>query len=157
MIPLLKRLGFIDESNAPLAPYREYRDSGKSRGIMAQQIRTAYKDLFLASEYAYKLKREEIISKLNTLLGTPADDPQTPKVASTFLELSKLADFDNVNTEDVSTPLIEECKPINSTPTTQNPVPKLGISYTINLNLPATNDVEVFNAIFKALKEHLLR
>jgi hypothetical protein len=37
------------------------------------------------------------------------------------------------------------------------PVAKLGITYTINLNLPATTDVEVFNAIFKALKENLLR
>jgi hypothetical protein len=31
-----------------------------------------------------------------------------------------------------------------------------GISYTINLNLPATTDVEVFNAIFKSLKENIL-
>jgi hypothetical protein len=30
-------------------------------------------------------------------------------------------------------------------------------SYTINLNLPETTDVEVFNAIFRSLKEHLLK
>lgn len=33
----------------------------------------------------------------------------------------------------------------------------LNIGYTINLNLPATKNVEVFNAIFKSLKEHLLQ
>jgi hypothetical protein len=33
---------------------------------------------------------------------------------------------------------------------------KLGLSYTINLNLPATTEIEVFNAIFKSLREHLL-
>lgn len=32
----------------------------------------------------------------------------------------------------------------------------LNLSYTINLNLPATPDVAVFNAIFKSLKENLL-
>ena len=32
----------------------------------------------------------------------------------------------------------------------------LRLGYTINLNLPATTDVAVFNAIFKSLKEHLL-
>lgn len=32
----------------------------------------------------------------------------------------------------------------------------LRLRYTINLNLPATTDVAVFNAIFKSLKEHLL-
>ena len=31
---------------------------------------------------------------------------------------------------------------------------KLG--YTINLNLPATSDIAVFDAIFKSLREHLL-
>ena len=33
---------------------------------------------------------------------------------------------------------------------------QLGISDTINLNLPAMTQVEVFNAIFKSLKEHIL-
>jgi len=158
-IPLLKKLGFIDEANVPQIPYREYRDPTKSKVIIANQIRVAYKELFAANEYANKLKREEVLSKLNSLLGTPVDDPYTPKAAATFIELSKLGDFENVISEvnpvesyqkpdDVQS----EVKIIQS-----NTMPKLGISYTINLNLPATNDVEVFNAIFKALKEHLLR
>jgi hypothetical protein len=33
----------------------------------------------------------------------------------------------------------------------------LNLSYTINLNLPETSDVEVFNAIFRSLKENLLK
>jgi hypothetical protein len=32
----------------------------------------------------------------------------------------------------------------------------VNLSYTINLNLPATSDQAVFNAIFKSLREHLL-
>jgi len=34
---------------------------------------------------------------------------------------------------------------------------RLRLSYTINLNLPATTEIEVFNAIFKSLRENLLR
>jgi len=33
----------------------------------------------------------------------------------------------------------------------------LNLSYTINLNLPASSDIAVFNAIFKSLKDNLLR
>ena len=33
----------------------------------------------------------------------------------------------------------------------------LNLGYNINLNLPATSDPAVFNAIFRALKEHLLQ
>jgi hypothetical protein len=32
----------------------------------------------------------------------------------------------------------------------------MNLSYTINLNLPATSDISVFNAIFKSLKENML-
>ena len=31
------------------------------------------------------------------------------------------------------------------------------VSYTINLNLPETTDPDVFNAIFRSLREHLLK
>jgi uncharacterized protein YqiB (DUF1249 family) len=152
MIPLLKKIGFIDEANVPTVAYRVYRDEKKSKIIMAQQVRSAYKDLFAANEYAYKLKKEDIISKLNTVLGTPADDKTTPKVAATFLALCNLADFESKETIEMEEPLAKEEKE-----TLGQFLPKLGISYTINLNLPATTDIEVFNAIFKALKENLLK
>jgi len=32
----------------------------------------------------------------------------------------------------------------------------MNLSYTINLNLPATTEIAVFNAIFKSFKENLL-
>ena len=35
-------------------------------------------------------------------------------------------------------------------------VPFAGLRYNIKVHLPATKDVEVYNAIFKSLKEHLL-
>ena len=31
-----------------------------------------------------------------------------------------------------------------------------GLRYNVEIHLPATKDVEVYNAIFKSLKEHLL-
>jgi hypothetical protein len=33
----------------------------------------------------------------------------------------------------------------------------VNLGYTINLHLPATSDIAVFNAIFKSLREHILR
>lgn len=152
MIPLFKRLGFIDEASVPTIAYRDYRDDNKSKLILAQRVKISYSDLFSSSEYAYTLKKEEIISKLNTLLGTPKDDKVIPKVAATFLELCTLSDFEGKSLESEKIEQVPENKEIGSSTST-----KLGISYTINLNLPATADVEVFNAIFKSLKEHILK
>lgn len=153
MIPLMKRLGFIDDANVPNENYRQYRDENNSKAIMAQQVKIAYKDLFAANEYANTLGRDEVITKLTTVLGTPADDKTTPKVAGTFLALCAMADFGGKVAE------LPKGKEKAGKPTggsLQGQLPTLGISYTINLNLPASTDIEVFNAIFKALKENLL-
>jgi len=152
MIPFLKRLGFIDQANVPTKVYSDFRDESKTKVIMAQQIKSAYGLLYTAHTYAHKLKKDEIISKLYSVLGASKDDKTIPKVAATFLALCKVADFEG------EIPPPEQKETIGKGVDTQPPsLVKLGISYTINLNLPATTDIEVFNAIFKALKENLLK
>jgi hypothetical protein len=159
MIPLLKRLGFIDQANIPTQAYRDFREDSLSGGVMAQRLREAYRPLFDANEYAYKLEKKELQSKLKSLTGAAEDDPNITNVAGTFLELSKLAAWDGA----VQRSKRESLQPNNLTETFDNTgreqlfKGRFGLSYTINLNLPATTDIEVFNAIFKSLRENLLR
>jgi hypothetical protein len=164
MIPLMKNLGFLDSSNQPTQAYKDYRDDHVSGQIMAQQVKTAYDDLFKASEFAYKLNKEQTTSKLKTILGVGDNDTTLPNVVGTFLELVKLAEFDNKTKHsnkkhdgnEEKPPLVNQLT--NPIATNQNGDDvKFGISYTINLNLPATTEIEVFNAIFKSLKENLLK
>jgi hypothetical protein len=157
MIPLLKRLEFIDQANVPTQAYKDFRDSAQSKSVMASQIRKAYDSLFAASEFAFKLSKTDLLSKLKTITGAADNDPALSAAGSTFIELVKLADFEadpKTHGKHKVTPV--EISPNNSNPPTPPSGQKLGISYTINLNLPATTEVEVFNAIFKSLKEHIL-
>jgi len=150
-IPLLKKLGFIDESQIPTKMYNDYRDDNKSKVIMAKAIKSAYSELYSVNEYAHKLSKSEIISKLISVLGTSKNDKRVPRVTSTFLELIKLADFEAIEPKEERE---EEEKTEDEITTITK---RIGIAYTINLNLPATSDIEVFNAIFKSLKENLLK
>jgi hypothetical protein len=163
LIPLLKKLGFIDQANVPTESYRVYRDPSQSKKVMAEQIRNAYSDVYQANEYAHELDKEELISKLRTLTGAGEDDRNVPIVASTFLELAKLADFsleDRSNNSDVSQEPPKKFEPEHFPESKSLPHKShrtnFGISCTINLNLPATTDIEVFNAIFKSLRENIL-
>jgi hypothetical protein len=162
LIPLLKKLGFVDQANVPTEAYRLYRDNARSQKIMAQQLRSAYSDLYQTHEYAHELGKEELVSKLRILTGAGEDDRNIRDVASTFLELRKLADFSNGEVENQKAvlespkqPEFEQNLQIKA-PTHKARHASFGISYTINLNLPATTDIEVFNAIFKSLKENIL-
>ena len=154
MIPLLKQLRFLDSANIPTQAYKDFRDDSSSGTILAQKIIDAYSDLFTANEYAYKLAKKELTSKLKTVLGASDDDPNLPRVVCTFMELVKLANFESKESKKPEKIISEERqveeKKVISKET------KLGISYTINLNLPATTEIEVFNAIFKSLREHIL-
>lgn len=158
MIPLMKRLGFIDQANVPTQTYRAFRDKSLSGNVMAERLREAYKSLFMANEYAWKLSKKELQEKLKSLLGAGEDDQAIPTVASTFLELSKLANWEGTAPH-VKASVKEDGEPQVDRPDVLAGVFKgrLGLSYTINLNLPATTEIEVFNAIFKSLRENLLR
>lgn len=159
MIPLLKRLGFIDQANVPTQSYKDFREDTLSGAVMAQRLRDAYKPLFDANEYAYKLEKRELQSKLKSLTGAAEDDPNIPNVAGTFLELSKLAAWDAGGLRPKKDAL-QTTGPSGAGEQAEREqffTGRLGLSYTINLNLPATTEIEVFNAIFRSLRDNLLR
>ena len=71
--------------------------------------------------------------------------------------LKKMANFDEVISEEISPQVIQNENPVMQIPNRNMLVEEgLNLSYTINLNLPSTTDINVYNAIFKSLKEHLL-
>jgi hypothetical protein len=160
MIPLLKRLGFLDAANAPTQAYKDFREPSLSGLVMAERLRDAYSLLFKANEYAWKLAKPELVSKLRSLTGAAEDDANIPNVASTFLELSKLAKWEGGATK--PKPAGTESQGAAGGGIERGDGDEefgggLRLGYTINLNLPATTEIEVFNAIFKSLRENLLR
>ncbi len=161
MIPLLKKLGFLTQDGIPTENYKKYRHSIHGPSTLAAAIRAAYKELFLANEYANQLSRGEVEEIVKTMTGAKEDSRVVAAIAATFDELCKLADFETEPYTAEPQPEVIAVKSEEKTPMIPPQVPafhgkKLNLSYTINLNLPATTDIEVFNAIFKSLKEHLL-
>jgi Family of unknown function (DUF5343) len=162
LIPLLKRLDFIDAANAPTATYKNFRDDDHSGSIMSSAVKQAYSSVFNANEYAYKLSRSDLNKKLISLLGTSEDDPNITSISGTLTELFKLSDFESSHSKQKNTKQKTiDTESNTEDKTTQPPGQTLskhqfGLSYTINLNLPATTDIQVFNAIFKSLKENIL-
>jgi hypothetical protein len=162
MIPLLKRLGFLDAANTPTQAYKEFREKSLSGSVMAERLRDAYSPLFKASEYAWKLTKPELMSKLRSLTGAAEDDANIASVAATFLELSKLANWEGGMPKRKVVGNESQGATGGTTGTgSENGREELEgwlrLGYTINLNLPATTEIEVFNAIFKSLRENLLR
>jgi hypothetical protein len=155
MIPLMKKLGFIDPANVPTQAYRDVRDPAQAGRVMAERMREAYRTLFNANEYIYKVDKPTLMAKLRSILGAGEDDANIQYVAGTFTELSKMAAWEGTAAMRLNPPA--ETHQEGGAGGVGKELGRIGLSYTINLNLPATTEIEVFNAIFKSLRENLLR
>jgi hypothetical protein len=163
-IPFLKRLNFLESDGRPTDVYKRFRNADSSGAAMAEAMRAGYRDLFQRNEYAYKLSDDKLKNLVVEITGKEPSDATVRAITGSFKECNQLADFeaDPDIKEDTVEP--ESVKPLerNRSIVTKQDADKalarrnIGFSYTINLNLPETTDVEVFNAIFKALKENLL-
>ena len=155
IIPVLKDLKFLSADGAPTQRYQDYRDHSKSKAVMAEALREAYADLFHISERPGDADRAAIKGKFKSAHNV--SDQIANLQTATFYSLLKLADLNAA----IPAPAvvasakksIQEDKPAGSQPFLTN-LPNL--RYNIEVHLPATKDIDVYNAIFKSLKEHLI-
>ena len=128
---------------------------------MGQAVKEAYGDLFLLKANPTNVDRELIEGKFKSAHNT---SPLLAKLmANTFFALLPFADLkasdatrspvtktnesDKSHEEDIEKQAQSQHRTGAHRPT---------LHYNIQIHLPATKDIEVFNAIFKSLKEHLL-
>lgn len=161
IIGLLKDLGFLSTDGTPTDRYHAYRDKSKSKVVIAEALREAYGDLFHLNETPTEADRDAIVGKFKSAHNTT--DRVAEQQARTFFSLLKLADLKGKAPGKMATPKPE---PEKEESPKREPPPKVeappvspafsGFRYNIEIHLPPTKDPEVYNAIFKALKEHLL-
>jgi Family of unknown function (DUF5343) len=170
VIPLLKTLGFLTPDGIPTNRYLEYRNPAQSRRVMGDAVHEAYGDLFTIkanpTESDFDLIEGKFRSALNATTNT------SKYMASTFYALLELADTETpvglTEPPKVQQGKLEERNEVSTKPPASPHVAvsekaignshsqSTALHYNIQIHLPATKDVEVFNAIFKSLREHLL-
>lgn len=159
IIPLLKDLGFLASDGSPTKRYHDYRDASRSKKVLGEAIREAYEDLFHINENISDKDRPAIEGKFKSAHNV--SDSLAQRLAMTFLALLTLADISSTHTKkkDPKKSLQEEVPITLPTPPPQPKEPGevsiAGLRYNIEIHLPATKDVDVYNAIFKSLREYL--
>lgn len=158
-IPLLKALGFLSPDGKPTSRYQAYRDHSRCKTVMGEALKDAYQDLFLIKSKPTKDDRAAIQGKFKSFHN--ATDRMANLMTSTFLALLDLAHLDGAAMSPVPSTKEKKDEPpagtlITGTGGSSLPPHQVpGLHYNIQIHLPATKDVEVYNAIFQALKEHL--
>lgn len=164
-VPLLKGLGFLTPDGLPTQRYRSFLDKTLSGKILAEALKEAYGDIFVLKTRPTKDDRALIEGKYKSTYNL--SDLQAERAARTFLALLELADQDALYAPAVAetTPSPQPpAKPSEDDEARMLPIrhkrsgsaESVGLHYNIQIHLPATKDLEVYNAIFKSIREHLL-
>lgn len=157
--PILKRIQFLTSEGVPTELYDRFR-SGSARGQAALEgLRNGFPELFKRNAYAHKLPEAKIKDLLVEITGRTRSDENVSAIFGTFDALRQFV------TDEAETPAIEReassHDQLQAPHVQQGTAPvegmKWGLSYQINIVLPETSDITVFNAIFKSLRENLLR
>lgn len=154
-IPLAKKLGFLMDDGTPSALYDQLKDSTSTASILATQIKTLYSELFAINTEIQRASDADIKGAISRVTGK--DTEGVSRIYNTFKALCSIADFTvsvpltetNSNNDNNETP-VEPMSPITGNPSIAQ------FHYNIQIHLPATNDISVYNAIFKSLKENLM-
>ena len=157
-IGFAKRLGLLGSDGAPTDTYKAFRNPGTTKPAMATALKTGYEALFKKNEYAHKLEKAKLEGLVMEITGLEQGNPTVRSICNSFEAVKQFADFDAEPAKE------EQTKDADKKPKRQKAEEEtdehqfqLGLSYTINLVLPKTDDVAVFNAIFRSLRENLLR
>lgn len=163
-IGMLKFLGFIDTLGSPQEKYFKFLDQTQSKFVLAEAIKEAYADLFTVNVKANEMSVNDVKNKLKTLTQGSKSETVIGCMANTFTALCKYADFSKQTAKDIVSVKnpdhsAEEIPHTNEHKMTHELISKkitTEMHYNIQIHLPETRDITVYDAIFKSLKEHLL-
>jgi hypothetical protein len=151
-IPFAKRLALLSTDGTPTDTYNSFRNPDHSRGAVARAIKAGYAKLYDRNEYAHKLDKKGLEGLVMQATGLDKGSQTLRSIVGSFGALKALADFEGTEPQPPSQPQPRDDREDAG----RADGIKMNLGYTINLNLPKTDDIAVFNAIFKALREHLL-
>jgi hypothetical protein len=160
IIPFFKKIGMVASDGSPTELYKRYRNKSTGKAAIAEAIKIGYKKLSEVNEYFYKLGDPELKDLIIQVTGSEPDGAVVDMAYRTLKAMKGFADFDSKPAEQNPTAIAPATTVKHELPPTAKKDEALGLglnlSYTINLNLPATSDQAVFNAIFRSLKEFLI-
>ena len=162
-ISLLKGLGFLSAEGIPTQKYMEFLDKTQWKQVLAESVRSAYSDIFVMKREPADSDRKMIAGKYKSTYNL--SDTVADRAAGTFLALLKLASPDVYDSEKIVQQPADEklakgtkkgSSTIDRGDLTRQPSSPVQLNYNIQIHLPPTKDIEVYNAIFKSLKEHII-
>ena len=164
--PLLKKMSFIGADASPTLLYSKFKTDGGRSQAAFDGLRQAFSELFRRNEFIHKADEASVKDVIVEITGLKKSDNIVRAIYSTFdvirsfistdVSQSQESQFDAIDVgvlgsqseEATQQPVREAIRPTGS---------PMALHYNINIVLPETENVAVLNAIFRSLRDNLLR
>ena len=175
MTAYLRKIGFVGVDGTPTQIYTRFRnpDADTAGAAAAEALKIGYAALYARNEYMHSLTDEKLKGLIIEETGAGGDSQVVGMILGSIKAIKKYAVY---AAKGAAVQVVDPEPQTQQNGGVPNPGTNnqsnnggangvqrggegigLNLAYTINLNLPATSDIAVFNAIFKSLKENLLK
>ena len=152
IVPVLRFIGFIDQSNVPTEKYQRFLSKKDAPTVMAQSLRQAYADLF--KHYPDANSQTDAVLRDFFAIETGLGPRALAAVVQTFRILAKRADFVPGQTVDGKDDEVDGEG--NRNRLLRRQPRDLGIAINVQLQIPAASDPGIYDNLFKALRKYIL-
>lgn len=162
-IPILKRMHFLTGDSVPTELYDRFRTGGDRGSAALQGLRNAFPEIFKRSEYAHVADEAKLKDLIVQITGLKPNDPVANAIRSTFKVIKAYVPAGTELKNDGTPPPLEDDSSVTVRQGTpgelphQRPSIPVGLAYNINIVVPETSDLNVLNAIFRSVRENLLK
>lgn len=158
IIPILKATGLLSQTGAPTELYAQFQTEAGRSAAALKASRNGFGEIFRRNQYAHKAEDADLVDVIVAITGLPKKEAIVRYILATFQafqEYAKQAREDSGNDEQG-----DAGAPNDGTPPPADQFSggngRLQLAYNINVVLPETTNVEVYNAIFRSLKANML-
>jgi len=155
LLKILRYIQFIDDQSKPTEYWTDYRVPSKSQYIMAMAVKEGYKELFNIYPDAYRKDKEALYAFFAT--KTSVSEKTITYMIRTFESLVELSDFEAIQDEilldrEKGRKGKEIQEQIETIIKSKSMMPNINIT----INLPATDDIKIYENIMKSIKKYLI-
>jgi hypothetical protein len=156
--PILKRVGLLNPDNSPTELYSKFKSDSSRPGAALQALKNGFSEIFKRSEYAHRESDEKVRDIIVEITGLTKSDGIVTSILGTFNTFREYAKGVSAAAEKEHQEVPEQRQPgyKEHDRVPQDATAKFNLVNTINVVLPETTDVQVYNAIFRSIRENLM-
>jgi hypothetical protein len=168
VIPILKSANLLGKDGVPTDLYAQFQTDGGRSAAALEALRNAYGEIFRRNQYADQASERELLDLVVAITGLPKADAVVRQIVGTFQIIKSFVQPGTLRQPGPAPAPIGLGSSIGTNapddtgadtdhqPAASRRGKPVQLVYNINIVLPETTNMEVYNVIFKSIKGNLL-